>query len=156
VGIRSLEFVPRQFQDQGFDGSDVRDVLVFDDGTQFALSKVPLIVVLTGDANNLRWWVEQTTILERESDTDITLVAGVSAAIEALVRPYHEIATKQIDGLIVGLSGAFDYETRLGQADGPAHVRLTGQLVGQLAVFVIILIGMLAYGLRRSGDEEAA
>ncbi len=156
VGIRSLEFLPQQFQDQAFDGINPKDALVFNNGTDFALSNVSLIVALTGNANNLRWWVEQTTALEQDLEREIPLVAGVSAAIEPLVRPYYEMESRQIDGLIVGLPGAFDYETRLNQSNGPAHIRLSGQLVGQVAVFTLILIGMLVYGLRRSGNEEAA
>jgi hypothetical protein len=116
-----------------------------------SLSQVSLAVVLTGDANNLRWWIEQISILEH----DVPLVAGISAAIEPQVRPYYEIEFPQIDGLIVGLAGAVDYESKSGWLDGPAHVRVDGQLVGQVAVSALILVGMLISGLSRKRGQEA-
>jgi hypothetical protein len=154
VGIRSLEFLPRQFQGETFDGKDLKDELIFESDADFKLSKVALVVVLTGNGNNLRWWVEQTTVLEKEHEMDLPLIAGVSAAIEPLVRPYYDMASRQIDGLIVGLAGAVDYESKLNWQDGPAHIRISGQLTGQVAVLALTLIGMLVYGLRR-GSQEA-
>jgi hypothetical protein len=155
VGIRSLEFLPQKFRGEAFDGRELKDASVFGGDTNFALNKVSLIVVLTGDANDLRWWVEQTTALEKDQEMDLPLVAGVSAAIEPLVRPYYDmdVASRQIDGLVVGLAGAVDYERELKWEDGPAHIRLSGQLVGQVAVLALILIGMLIYGVSRRGDS---
>ncbi len=149
VGIRSLEFLPRQFQGEAFDGRDLKDAPVFGGDTGFSLSKVSLIVVLTGDANDLRWWVEQTTLLEKDLNIELPLVAAVSAAIEPLVRPYYEMASRQIDGLVVGLAGSVDYERELQWHGGPAHIRLSGQLVGQVAVLALILIGVLVHGVSR-------
>jgi hypothetical protein len=149
VAIRSLEFLPGRFQDQGFDGRDLKDSFIFNDDEGFALSNMSLVVVLTGNANNLRWWVEQTTAVETDLDEDLFLVAGVSAAIEPLVRPYYDMSSPQIDGLIVGLQGAVDFERKLNWQDGPAHIRLSGQVIGQIAVLALILIGMLIYGLSR-------
>lgn len=155
VGIRSLEFLPGQFQNQGFDGGDLKDALTFENDEDFALSNMSLIVVLTGNANNLRWWVEQITAIEKDLDRDLVLVAGVSAAIESLIRPYYEMQSSQIGGLIVGLHGAADYERKLNWQDGPAHIRLSGQLVGQVAVATLILLGMLIFGVsRRDGTSE--
>jgi hypothetical protein len=153
VGIRSLEFLPRQFQGEAFDGQDLKDAPVFGGETGFSLSKVSLIVVLTGDANDLRWWVEQTTLLEKDLKIELPLVAAVSAAIEPLVRPYYDMASRQIDGLVVGLAGAVDYERELQWHDGPAHIRLSGQLVGQVAVLALILIGVLVHGVSRKGAD---
>jgi len=150
VGVRSLDFLPGQFQDWSFDGKTLKDALIFDQGEGFALSNMSLLVVLTGNANNLRWWVEQTTALE----TDLTLVAGVSAAIEPLVRPYYDMEPQQIDGLVVGLMGAFDYENEL-NLDGPAHLRLNGQLVGQVAVLLVIVFGVLVHRVSRRGEADA-
>jgi hypothetical protein len=149
VGIRSLEFLPGRFQNQGFDGRDLKDTLIFKNDAGFALSNMSLMVVLTGNANNLRWWVEQTTAVETDLDRDLFLVAGVSAAIEPLVRPYYDMSSPQIDGLIVGLQGAVDYERRLNWRDGPAHIRFSGQVIGQIAVLALILLGMLIYGVSR-------
>jgi hypothetical protein len=150
VGVRSLEFLPQHFQDQAFDGNSLEDY------QDFALSNMSLIVVLTGNANHLRWWVEQMTAMERLSNKDLSLVAGVSAAIEPLARPYYDMDTesRQIDGLVVGLMGAVDYERELGQSIGPARVRFNGQLVGQVAVLILVVTGMLVFGLSRRGKND--
>lgn len=155
VGIRSFRFLPRPLQGQAFDGTELEGALIFDGDESFALDEMALIAVLTSDADDMRWWVEQTTALERDLDTDLPLLAGVSAAIEALVRPYYDMETRQIDGLVVGMAGAVDYERALDWLDGPAHVRLNGQLVGQLAVLVLIVMGILFYGLLRRGGDDA-
>jgi hypothetical protein len=153
VGIRSLHYLPQRFQGEAFDGRDLKDALIFEGDTSFALDKVSLIIVLTGDANDLRWWVEQTTILENDSETELLLVAGVSAAIEPLVRPYYDMTSPQIDALIVGLAGAAAYESKMNWQDGPAHIRISGQVVGQVALLALILIGMIIYGILDRGDR---
>jgi len=155
VGIRSLEFLPREFQQWTFDGRELSDVPALGGDDGFALSNMSLIIVLTGNVNNIRWWVEQITVLEEESDRELLLVAGVSAAIEPLVRPYYDMATPQINGLIVGLPGAADYERSLDLSDGPARIRLNGQLVGRLTVLALILLGMLIYGTSRQSGRAA-
>jgi hypothetical protein len=153
VGIRSLEFLPREFRQWTFDGRELSDVPALGDDEDFALSDMSLIIVLTGNVNNMRWWVEQTTALEEEADKELHLVAGVSAAIEPLVRPYYDMENAQIDGLMVGLPGAADYERSLDLSDGPAHTRLNGQLVGRLAVLALIVLGMLVYGTARQSGR---
>jgi hypothetical protein len=152
VGIRSLQYLPQRFQGESFDGSDLKDAPIFEGDAEFSLEKVALVVVLTGDANDLRWWVEQTTILENDSDKELPMAAGVSAAIEPLVRPYYDMASPQIDALVVGLPGAVDYESQMNWQDGPAHIRISGQFVGQVALLALILIGMIIYGIRGRGD----
>jgi hypothetical protein len=154
VGIRSLEFLPGQVWDKAFDGSDLKDAPILQGDEKFALSNMSLIMVLTGNPNDLRWWVEQTAAIEDDVGTDLILMAGVSSAIEALARPYYDMASPQIDGLVVGLMGAADYERALDLPHSAAHTRLSGQLVGQLAVFVLILIGMLIYGVARRADSD--
>jgi len=151
VGIRSLEFLPQRFHGESFDGGKLKDAPIFGDDAGFTLSKVSLIVVLTGDVNDLRWWIEQTTVLEE----DLPLVAGVSAAIEPQVRPYYDMESPQIDGLIIGLAGAVGYENEMDWLDGPAHLRFGGQLVGVVAVSALILIGMLVFGISRKRGKEA-
>jgi hypothetical protein len=155
VAVRSLEFLPTAFRDRAFDGNELEPGLVFGDSESFALSKMALVAVLTADAQNMRWWVEQTTSLEEELDKELPLVAGVSAAIEVLVRPYYDMSSRQIDGLVVGLPGAADYEDKLDWSDGPAHVRLGGLLVGQLAVAGLIVLGILVHGILGRGGGGA-
>jgi len=46
-----------------------------------------LVIVVSGDQTDVRWWVEQVGI---QGETD--LVAATSAAISPYVRPYYEVA----------------------------------------------------------------
>jgi hypothetical protein len=149
IGIRSLELLPADLQDQSFDGRDLQDLQILGREEALALSDTTAIVVVTGNISNIRWWVEQVSAVERASDVDLNLVAGVSAALEPLARAYHDMESPQIQALVVGLAGAADYERLLDLSDGPAHARLDAQRVGQLTVFVLILVGMLVYGLSR-------
>ncbi len=154
VGVRSLEFLPRHFRGAAFDGVQLENAPIFSGTERFSLSQASLIVVLTNNAHDLRWWIEQTAVLETKLDKELPLIAGVSAAIEPLVRPYYDMAAPQIDGLIVGLSGAVDYEKALNWTDGPAHLRWSGQLVGILAVAGLILIGIILGSVRQSDDAK--
>jgi hypothetical protein len=155
VGIRSLQITSRQFQETSFDGQPISESPILENRTDFSLSDLSLLLVFTGDGQVLRRWVEQTTALRRESGVDLPLVAGVSAAIEPLARPYYEMTSPQIDGLVVGLAGAVDYENALNQPDGPAHLRFGGQILGQVAVILVILVGMLYNGLVRKNGTKA-
>ena len=68
------------------------------------LDDVTLIVELASTQDTVRWWVEQIG-----SQTDVPLVAGVSAAVEPQIRPYYESTSPQIEGLVSGLAGAAEY-----------------------------------------------
>jgi hypothetical protein len=151
VAVRSLEFLEGQLRTQAFNGQDLKGTHVLDSEGLLTLSDSALIVLLTGDANNFRWWVEQTTALEKDLARNLPLVAGVSAAIGPMVRPYYEMESPQLDGLLVGLTGAADYELLLGSSQAPARVRLSGTLLGQLVVSGLILIGVVLYSFSRGG-----
>jgi hypothetical protein len=152
VGIRSLALHPRYLLGQAFNGGDLGEMLTLGGEESLRLDDMALIGVLTSSANDLRWWVEQKTALEDESDMQLPLVAGVSAAIEPLVRPYYDMDSPQIDGLIVGLAGAVDYESEMDWLAGPAHVRINAQFVGQLAVMALIALGVLVFVFSRRSD----
>jgi hypothetical protein len=143
VGVRSLETVSLWGNGFAFDGEATEDIPALNDLDK--LSDVSWVVILTANQNHVQWWVEQMTLLDL--DESISLIAGVSAAVEPLVRPYYESDPKQIDGLISGVAGAADYEMALGQDEGPATQILGGQFVGQLVVLALILLGMVVHGL---------
>ncbi|RMF38315.1 MAG: hypothetical protein D6759_01095, partial [Chloroflexi bacterium] len=113
-----------------------------------AIEEVSLVVILEADPEALRWWVEQAAIpLGRP------LVAGVSAAIAPLARPYRE--SEQLRGLVSGLAGAADYERLLGEGpSAPATLRLDAQMLAQVAIVLLILLGLVTQSVRRGRSHR--
>jgi hypothetical protein len=109
------------------------------------LSSVALIVELAGDESTLRAWVEQ--IVARN---DVPVVAGVSAATAPYVRPYLD--SGQLQALLVGLTGAAEYEAQLGQS-GKAIKSLGSQTAAQAVIVLLIFLGNLAHLVTRRGKK---
>ena len=123
-----------------------------------ALRDFDLLVELAASPDTLRWWIEQGSTPQQ-----VPLVAGVSAAVEPLARPYYETNPRQVGGLAGGVRGAAMYEILLsGQvqgsdlqqnAEGPEARRLDAQLAGQLVLILAILVGTLVYLARRVAER---
>lgn len=105
------------------------------------LDDLGLIVVLAGEGEPVRWWVEQVG-----TRTQTPLAAGVSAAIEPQLLPYR--ASGQLAGLISGLPGAAGYEA-LAQAQAAWVGEMDALSLSLLALMVLILVGNLASWLTR-------
>ncbi|HIE39618.1 MAG TPA: hypothetical protein EYP77_11240 [Anaerolineae bacterium] len=108
---------------------------------------VAMIVVLAAQPDDLRAWVEQTSL----THPDLPLVAGVSARVEPLATPYLDPGTGQLQGLVSGLIGATAYEEQLGTG-GRAGFYLNSLGVAQLGMVALMLLGgliFLAGGRRR-------
>jgi len=108
------------------------------------------ILVLAAQPAPLRWWIEQTKA--QYSGASPPIVAGVSAALESVTSPYLDIGAGQLDGAVIGLSGAAAYEAHRG-VEGEATRRLNALAAGQVAVVVLISIGAVlhAFGPHRRG-----
>lgn len=106
-----------------------------------------LIVVLAADAQQVRRWVEQVG-----AQHTVPMVAGVSAAAEPALQPYHQTAPRQLAGLAGGTPGAAAYESLRGvyQAGQSGMEALAG---GVLALALIVVVGNVAllFGLGRQG-----
>nr|HID15102.1 zinc ribbon domain-containing protein [Anaerolineae bacterium] len=102
-----------------------------------------LILVLTAQPAPLRWWVEQTRALHGDT---LTIVAGVSAALEPAASPYLDGSAGQLGGAINGLSGAAAYESLRGQG-GQATQRLNALAAGHVAIVGLMVLGAVFYGL---------
>jgi hypothetical protein len=110
-----------------------------------------LIVELAATQNTLRWWIEQAS-----TPSGIPLVAGVSASVDPLVRPYYEADSKQLVGMVGGIVGAATYKA-LPSSSGPVDesaLRLDSLWVGQLAIVLLLLVGNGVYLLRRGSGRE--
>jgi hypothetical protein len=100
-----------------------------------------LILVLAAQPAQLRWWIEQASLLSQVPP----MVAGVSAALEPVVGPYLHENGGQLEGALIGLREAASYEARRG-AVGSATKQLDALAAGQLAVALLILAGaVLSY-----------
>jgi hypothetical protein len=100
-----------------------------------------LILVLAAQPAQLRWWIEQASLLSQVPP----MVAGVSAALEPVVGPYLDENGGQLEGAIIGLREAASYEAHRGTA-GSATRQLDALAAGQLAIAFLILAGaVLSY-----------
>lgn len=120
---------------------DFREGKVF---SQFSLAQniesigdFDLVVVLAGNPDALRLWVEQI-----QTPFQVDMVAAVTAQADPQARPYYQ--SGQIQGFLSGLPGAAEYEKIRGQ-QGPALQAIDSQNLGQLALAVFILLGNMAF-----------
>ncbi|MBN1135709.1 MAG: zinc ribbon domain-containing protein [Anaerolineae bacterium] len=100
-----------------------------------------LIVALAAAPDTLRWWIEQAG-----APYGVSLVAGVSAAVDPMARTYFETEPQQLKGMIGGVPGAASYESLRSGGAGPGSemaARLDSLLVGQVFVILVILGGNL-------------
>ncbi|MFC2037851.1 hypothetical protein ACFLYD_07815 [Chloroflexota bacterium] len=132
-----------------FYGNPVRELVAMQGLA--SIQDFDLIVELAVEQNTLRWWVEQAS-----TPFDVPLGAGVSASVEPLARPYYETPSRQLVGLVGGVTGAAMYETLLGgeRPEGAMVARLDAQMTGYLAFVLIILIGNGVYLMRRAARKE--
>ena len=104
------------------------------------LSQAGLVIVLTGDRDNLVNWIEQVGSVA----TNVPVVAGVTQALTPLANSYT--ATGQLTGLLGGIPDAVAYEQLLDQPKSGLHSQLNAQIVGQLLAAALLLVGLLVYG----------
>ncbi|WP_420641414.1 zinc ribbon domain-containing protein [Candidatus Leptofilum sp.] len=107
---------------------------------QASLDQIGLVILLTGDRDNLVNWVEQVGTVA----TDVPLVAGVTQSLAPVANSYA--ATGQLAGLLRGMPDLAAYEQLANVPDGNAQTQLNAQIYGQLLAGGLLLIGLLAYG----------
>lgn len=74
------------------------------------------------------------------------MVCGLTASAVPPIMPYVE--SGQIEGYIIGLKGASEYEGLIG-VRGLGTVAMTAQSVGQVAILVLILVGNIFFLMER-------
>ncbi|MCB8976829.1 MAG: zinc ribbon domain-containing protein [Ardenticatenaceae bacterium] len=107
---------------------------------QASLSEIGLVIVVTGDRDNLVNWVEQVG----QVAPNVPLVAGVTQALAPLSRSYA--STGQITGLLGGAPDVVAYEQLTGQPTSGMSAQLNAQVIGQLLAAVLLIVGLVAYG----------
>ena len=107
---------------------------------QASLSEVGLVIVMTGDRDNLVNWVEQVG----QVAPAVPLVAGVTQALAPLTHSYA--TTGQITGWLGGAPDAVAYAQLTGQPDSGMAAQLNAQVIGQLLAAVLLVVGLVVYG----------
>ncbi|MEP7357885.1 MAG: hypothetical protein ABI847_11630, partial [Anaerolineales bacterium] len=102
------------------------------------LSDFGVLVLVSGSPEDTRAWIEQAKAFA----PNVPTLALVSAGAEPMVRPYFEAAGSPLDGLIVGVGGAAQYERQAG-LPGEAAGRWPAMGGGLLAAALLIALGGL-------------
>jgi hypothetical protein len=112
-----------------------------------------LIVTISDAQEHVRWLIEQIG-----SQRDIRIVAGVSAAIAPYVQPYYGSAgLNQLEGMLVGLTGAAAYEELSGAKVRPnARELMSMQGAAQIVLAGIVLLGGIRSLVGRSLGSSAS
>jgi hypothetical protein len=149
AGVRLLSLSLETALLRSYDGTPVAELAVLEDLGN--LQDFALILELAATQDTLRWWIEQAS-----TPSQIPLAAGVSASVAPLARPYYMTEPRQVVGLLGGVPAAAAYEAlRSGQeglADASA-ARLDAQLGGHLVFMLVLVIGNVAYLLRKRGGR---
>ncbi|MCB9007067.1 MAG: zinc ribbon domain-containing protein [Ardenticatenaceae bacterium] len=114
---------------------------MLDEQLKTNLSQTTLVIVLTGDRDNLVNWIEQVGSVA----TDVTLVAGTTQALAPLAKSYT--STNQLGGLLGGAPDSAAYQQLAGLPEGTVQSQLNAQIYGQLLAGTLLFVGLLAYGL---------
>jgi len=108
------------------------------------------VLVVTANPANLRWWIEQTQML----DGDLPVAAGVGASLEPVAGPYFDGHSRRLAGAVGGLAGAAYYEKTLLGLNGEATRRLDALAVGHVVIAGLIAVGAVVYGLGGAGRKR--
>lgn len=103
------------------------------------LADFSLVIVATENPEIARGWIEQVGP-QLDMDTPILLLS--SAQLEPLVRPYYDMPSPQIKGLVAGLPGAAAYE-RLAVQSGVATRYWAPFTVGMAVGGLLMFLGAL-------------
>jgi hypothetical protein len=111
-----------------------------------------LMIELAAGSDTLRWWIEQVA-----TPSGVPLVAGVSALVDPVARPYFEMEAPQLKGIVGGVIGAAEYQLhRSGQPVLPRSLaaRLDSQLAAQIVLIGVLIAGNIVYLARRALGRE--
>jgi hypothetical protein len=102
--------------------------------TQF--EDISLVVLVSSHQDHVRWWIEQAGV------RPVQLVASVSASIGPRVLPYYNVAGDgQLEGMVVGLAGAAEYERLIDASFWPsARENFVLQASAQILLAVVVLV----------------
>ena len=105
-----------------------------------SLNQIALIVLITGERDNLVNWVEQVG-----AQLDTPVVAIMTQALGPVAAPYQ--VTGQLSGTLAGLPDGAAYEQLRGEEDGPALQHWQSVTLARWLAVVLLIAGNGWYGL---------
>jgi hypothetical protein len=109
-------------------------------------SDLDLIVLVSNSQEHVRWWIEQVAIGSGQPG----IVAGVSASAAPHLLPYLG-GDGQIEGMLIGLAGAAEYE-QLADAQFKPNANENLILLGCAQLLLVAIV--LASGIRSLFDRS--
>jgi hypothetical protein len=114
-----------------------------------SLENADLLLILTGERDDLLGWIEQVGRLDETQS--IKMVAGVSASLEPWAQPYYQSASGQLDGLVSGIPDAAQYERLVNQNSDAEQsddaTTLQDSQALALGVIILVIAGGLVLGV---------
>ncbi len=98
-------------------------------------------VISVADGNTTTHWVEYG-----QARSNVRVIGAVTAAMATSYDPY--VQSGQLSGLLVGLRGAAEYESLLGEY-GPGMRGMVAQTSAHLYIILLILVGNLIFWWQR-------
>lgn len=133
TGLSGFATQPRRIFNQGADGKSIWGTTWLNNINK--ISDFSLVVVATDDSDTARAWVEQVQpLLENKP-----LIMVVSAQAEPMIRPYYENTPKQVNGMVVGLTGSVAFEQIINRPGAAAKYWSPYNVV---VIIAIIMIGL--------------
>ncbi len=113
-----------------------------DERIKTSFADVQLIIVLTGHRDSFVYWVEQVA-----QPAGLPMVVGVTQSLSPVTLPYQ--ASGQVAGVIAGAPGTavFDQLVNDAPVNPQLQKQLNAQTFAQLLIVVLLLIGMITYGV---------
>jgi hypothetical protein len=108
------------------------------------VSDFRLVLVVGNDYMRLERWIAQ---LWAQTRGQPSMVVASSTVAGPLLRAYWD--TRQVSGILEGLAGAAEYESTVLRHPARASHRIDPLLYGHLAVIGFVLLGNLAFTVRR-------
>jgi hypothetical protein len=103
------------------------------------------IVLVSASQEHTRWWIEQTRHVT-------PMLAAVSASVAPTLLPYYgTTGSAQLEGMLVGLAGAAEYERLCGAGFVPsARQNMILQGSAQILLAAIVLVSGISLLVRRA------
>jgi hypothetical protein len=125
-----------------------------------SLSQIPLMQNVK-DINDIDWLVTvagsptRSYLRQIQSPYGINMIGGCGGVMAGEFLPF--VGPDQIQGLVVALSGAAQYESLLVKAGlgnfGAGTKAMDAMSIGYLIVMIAIIVGNIAYAIRKSGGQ---
>ncbi len=113
-----------------------------DDRIKTSFADVQLVILLTGHRDSFVYWVEQVA-----QPSGLPLVVGITQSLGPVTLPYQ--ASGQLAGVIAGAPGTavFDQLVNESPVNPQLQKQLNAQTFAQLLIVILLLIGMITYGV---------